>query len=242
MVRIMTPRYGLALLTIASFFLAARGSAQPEIEVVGGTSLQLDTLYRGEIAERTVTLKNTGDRPLLIRSVKASCGCTGTVVSRDSIPPAGSGTILITFNSKNFVGHVQKKITVLSNAENNGAIVIEFTATIVQEIVLQPVQFWFKDADIGNINTATITLRNEGTGDLTLSGYTTRLEGFTLQFPSRPVAPGEEVQLIAEYTPKESASVIAESMFLQTSNPRQPELYIPIFGNAKEFRFDETDP
>ncbi|MGB6123413.1 MAG: DUF1573 domain-containing protein, partial [Bacteroidota bacterium] len=141
MVRIMTPRYGLALLTIASFFLAARGSAQPEIEVVGGTSLQLDTLYRGEIAERTVTLKNTGDRPLLIRSVKASCGCTGTVVSRDSIPPAGSGTILITFNSKNFVGHVQKKVTVLSNAENNRAIVIDFTATIVQEIVLQPVQF-----------------------------------------------------------------------------------------------------
>ncbi len=239
---IMTRRYGLALLTIALFFLAARGSAQPEIEVVGGTSLQLDTLYRGEIVERTVTLNNTGDRPLLIQSVKASCGCTGTVVSRDSIPPAGSGTILITFNSKNFVGRVQKKVTVFSNAENNRATVIDFTATIIQEIVLQPVQFWFKDADVGNTNTATITLRNEGTENLTLSGYTTRLEGFTLRFPRQPVAPGEEVQLVAEYTPEESASVIAESIFLQTSNPRQPELYIPIFGNAKKFRFDETEP
>jgi hypothetical protein len=238
----MTRRHGLGLIVCALFLLGTRGDAQPKIEVVGGTSLRLDTLYRGEIVERSVTLRNTGDRSLLIQSVKASCGCTGTVVSRDSIPPGGKGTVRITFNSKNFVGEVQKKVTVFSNAENSRSTVIDFTATVVQEIDLQPVQFWFKDADVGNTNTATITLRNEGTDDLTLKGYTTRLEGFTLRFPTQPVEPGEEVQLVAEYTPREEASVIAEAVFLQTSNPRQPEVYIPIFGNAKQFRFDETGP
>jgi len=227
---------------MALFFLTLQAGAQPEIEVVGGTSLQLDTLYRGEVVERTVTLRNTGDRPLLIQSVKASCGCTGTVVSRDSIPPGGTGTIIITFNSKNFAGRVQKNVTIVSNAANMRTTVIDFTATVVQEIVIQPVQFWFKDAEVGITNTVTITLRNEGTDDLTVKGYTTRLEGFTLRFPAKPLHRGEEVQLVAEYAPKEPAPVIAEAVFLQTSNPRQPELYIPIFGNAKEFRFDETEP
>ena len=238
----MERRLRLSVLIIASIFLTARACTQPGIEVIGGTSLQLDTLYRGEIVERTVTLKNTGNLPLIIQSVKASCGCTGTLVSRDSIPPGGSGTIVITFNSKNFVGRVQKKVTVYSNAQNSRATVIDFTATVVQEIVLEPVQFWFKDADVGKANTATIALRNEGTDDLTLKGYTTRLEGFTLQFPTHPLSPGEEIQLVAEYTPKEAASVIAEAVFLQTSSSRQSELYIPIFGNAKDFRFDETGP
>ncbi|MCK5572945.1 MAG: DUF1573 domain-containing protein [Bacteroidetes bacterium] len=238
----MKRRIILTLAVLLSVFCFDRGSSQPRIEIVGGTSLDLDTLYSGDVVERNVTVRNTGDQTLHIRDVKASCGCTGTVLSSDSIAPGGSGTILISFNSKNFVGRVSKKVTVVSNADNDRALVIEFTATVKQELVLQPVQFWFKDADVGRANTAKIILRNEGAEELTVKGYTTRLKGFTLTFPTEPVQPGDEITLVAEFVPEKAASVVAEAMFLQTSNPRQPELYIPIFGNAKEFRFDETGP
>ena len=61
---------------------------------------------------------NTGDAPLVISSVQASCGCTVAEYSKDAIAPGAQGFVKATYNAAK-VGVFTKSVTVNANAENN---------------------------------------------------------------------------------------------------------------------------
>jgi hypothetical protein len=58
---------------------------------------------------------NSGDAPLVISSVQASCGCTVTDYSKDPISPGSEGYVKATYNAAK-VGIFSKTVTVNANA------------------------------------------------------------------------------------------------------------------------------
>jgi len=81
------------------------------------TTFNFGNLRQGDVAEHTFTFRNTGDRPLEIRNVRASCGCTVPEWTRELIPPGGTGRIEARFNSAGKTGHQHKTLTVETNIE-----------------------------------------------------------------------------------------------------------------------------
>jgi hypothetical protein len=75
------------------------------------------TIKEGEIAKHAFHFKNTGNNPLLVYNVVASCGCTTPSWSKEVILPGGEGYIHVEFNSNNRVGHQSKNVLVYSNAQ-----------------------------------------------------------------------------------------------------------------------------
>jgi hypothetical protein len=74
----------------------------------------------GKIAKNTpVTVefefKNNSIVPLVINSVKPSCGCTVADYPREPVQPGKSAKITVNYNAGN-IGHFTKSITVSSNA------------------------------------------------------------------------------------------------------------------------------
>lgn len=61
---------------------------------------------------------NTGDAPLVISSVQASCGCTVTEYSKDPIPPGTEGFVKATYNAAK-PGTFTKTVTVNANAKES---------------------------------------------------------------------------------------------------------------------------
>jgi hypothetical protein len=214
------------------------GTAQPKLVVVEGQKFDLGTIFRGTVANHQLTLKNTGTEPLRLGPIEASCGCTGAIVSNENLQPGESGTLAITFNSKNFSGQVHKTVTVKTSPATDPTMLIEFTATVIDEITLSPQQFWFKDADVGRKNRIVITVTNNGKEPLRLTGWRSPLAGFTLTLPSGPIENGKSAEITAEFTPEKASPIISDAVFLNTSNPRQPEVYLPVYGNAREFKFE----
>jgi len=229
----ISPKHLLLLLAAVATSL----SAQPKLSVVEGTKLDLGTVSRGTVVEKRVSLKNIGTDTLIIGKVDVSCGCTGTVVSSSHIAPGETGTLLITFNSKNFTGGVHKSVSVNSNAKDSPATTIEFTANIIEEVAVSPTTIWFKDAVNGQTATATLKVKNSGKEKLTLTGFSTPLADFFLKLPSQPIDTGKTVDVVAEYKPKSAQQLINNTVVLKTSNKSQPEVSIPIYGNVKEFKF-----
>jgi hypothetical protein len=211
--------------------------AQPKLHIVDGTKLSLGTIYRGQVIERTVSLRNIGSDTLMLGKVDVSCGCTAAIISSDKIPKGGTGTLKITFNSRNFAGEIHKSVTVNSNSADSPATVIEFTGTVINEIELSPMQLFLKEAETGRTTVVTFKIRNNGKEPLQLKGFRTPLEGFSVALPEDALKPGSEVELTAEFTPKKAIQLISDGVFITTSNPNQPEVYIPIFGSVKEFKF-----
>jgi len=77
----------------------------------------------GEVVTHIFKFKNTGDEPLILKDVKASCGCTAPSWSRTPIAPGKKGEIVVRFDTK---GRGQaggkpesKRITVTANTDPN---------------------------------------------------------------------------------------------------------------------------
>lgn len=78
----------------------------------------------GEVAKgadgaRAFTFTNTGDKPLIIKRVKPSCGCTVADYPKEPIAPGESGEINVSYDT-NRVNAFSKTIEVHSNAVESG--------------------------------------------------------------------------------------------------------------------------
>jgi len=75
------------------------------------------TVKEGQAANIQFRFKNTGEKPLIVASVVASCGCTVPEYSRDAILPGKEGFIKAVFNSSGQHATVHKTITVATNTK-----------------------------------------------------------------------------------------------------------------------------
>jgi len=93
-------------------------------EIRDPTTVQLiDSVYdfgkvsEGDVVEYSYRFKNTGNKPLVVTNVGASCGCTVPEKPDEPIQPGATGFIKVKFNSANHPGKAHKTITVSSNAD-----------------------------------------------------------------------------------------------------------------------------
>jgi hypothetical protein len=101
-----------------------------------GAILKFDTLHHafgelksGEEVACRFAFTNTGTAPLLIRDVKAGCGCTNVQFPQKPLKPGESGSVELTFNTSGKRGHQQQNVVVLSNAQEP-SILLSITAQV----------------------------------------------------------------------------------------------------------------
>ncbi|HEX3020601.1 MAG TPA: DUF1573 domain-containing protein [Chitinispirillaceae bacterium] len=131
--------------------------------IFAGPKMEIEskTINCGDIIEGTATkvpavftVKNTGDAPLKLTTVKPSCGCT--VVKFDSTIQAGKSTkIESAVNIPGYrSGHYTKQITVKSNVDDSTTrLAIEFTILPAIEISDHAVDFDSSTINNGKIIT-----------------------------------------------------------------------------------------
>lgn len=76
------------------------------------------TVKEGTVVEHVFKFKNTGETPIILSQVSASCGCTTPDFTKEPVLPGKTGEIKVSFNSLGQVGTQQKIVTVSSNAQN----------------------------------------------------------------------------------------------------------------------------
>ncbi len=74
------------------------------------------TIEKGSDGIRVFEFTNTGNAPLIISSVKSTCGCTVPKKPKGPIMPGETGVIEVKYDTKR-VNPIRKTITVISNAE-----------------------------------------------------------------------------------------------------------------------------
>ena len=95
---------------------------------IDSQSVDLGKIYQGDTIMHTYKFKNTGNMPLVLSNVGASCGCTTPSYSTDPVQPGESGYIKVKFNSKGKEGKLNKTVTAYANtkpADNTFAFKIE---------------------------------------------------------------------------------------------------------------------
>lgn len=112
-----SPMFAQELAFVNTAAIAKVKAATPEfawdVTTIDFGKIQLDKPVTHEFK-----FTNTGDAPLVISSVQASCGCTVAEYSKEAIAPGAQGFVKATYNAAK-VGVFTKSVTVNANAENN---------------------------------------------------------------------------------------------------------------------------
>lgn len=93
------------------------------------TTLDYGTVKTNSDGHRFFTVKNTGDKPLILSDVKPSCGCTVPEWSKDPILPGKSAKIKVGYNT-GANGTFKKMVEVYSNDPENNRSVLYIQGTV----------------------------------------------------------------------------------------------------------------
>ena len=100
----------------------------PEISFENRTH-EFGDIMQGEKVSFTFVDKNTGTAPLIVKSVRASCGCTTPKYSKEPIEPGKEGFVEVVFDSSGRQGFQTKSVTLETNCPEE-VTDLNFTANI----------------------------------------------------------------------------------------------------------------
>ena len=96
------------------------------------TEKDFGRINEGQQLEVNFRFKNTGNKPLVIRSVRPGCGCTVADPPKEPIAPGAEGVIKGSFNSQGREGMNHKDIFVDANTKETQSHVLKFTVEVVK--------------------------------------------------------------------------------------------------------------
>jgi len=209
---------------------AATAAAQPKIEAVGGTTLDMGNVYAGESVQKFTTIKNTGTDTLRIADVKAQCGCTATLMSEKVLAPNDTGKLSITFNTAGQNGHRSKQVYVMSNDPVNPKLTITFSAEVMTVLDINPKVLTVDKAKVDSAYSRTITISNpsqtEAVNILSVKGD---IPDIKTELMKNKLAPGESTQLNVTITPTKSGTINGK-IEMTTDHKRQQKFDIGVFA------------
>ncbi|MEO1514981.1 MAG: DUF1573 domain-containing protein [Bacteroidota bacterium] len=80
-------------------------------------TFDFDTIDAGEKVKFVYKFTNTGSEPLVIDKINLHCACMDHRVSREPVPPGGTGELSLQFDAKYKKGKQTKRATVFANTE-----------------------------------------------------------------------------------------------------------------------------
>jgi hypothetical protein len=123
-----------AILMPSGLLIAACGGGAPDIDLPQ-SQMDLGEVTNGEIRSVEVAVLNAGSADLIIEAVTTSCGCTSAAITPEVIPPGGTGSLAIHYDSgahgPDEVGPVMRQVFIASNDPDEPEIEFRFTAEVV---------------------------------------------------------------------------------------------------------------
>ncbi|MDR1984038.1 MAG: DUF1573 domain-containing protein [Prevotellaceae bacterium] len=118
----------LAIVCLISFASYAQTDA---VSIVfTSTTHDFGEIQQGVPQTFSFEFKNTGTEPIIIQSVRPSCGCTTPGWTKEPVEPGEKGYVQATYNAAS-LGSFNKSLTVTSNG-NPASIVLYIKGAVVE--------------------------------------------------------------------------------------------------------------
>jgi hypothetical protein len=156
----------ISILLLSSYLLSAQDSGS--FEFIESTHDFGEVKEEGGPIIYDFEFTNSGNSPLIISNVKASCGCTTPAWSKEPVMPGEKGFIKAQYNPMNRPGAFKKSLTITSNGENPRSIlyiqgkVIPRIKTVEEELRVKigALRLKNKTVNMGRMTTKEIKSRN----------------------------------------------------------------------------------
>lgn len=209
-------------LFLAGALVAATLTAQAQGTIkFDSENFDFKNVAEGTLATHEFTFTNTGNQPVVIANVQASCGCTTPEWTKTPVLPGKTGSVKAVYNSNGRPGQFNKTVTVTSNA-SNASVILTIKGSVLSREAMQKTYTAEQIAasarltiseptlSLGKLEpnrtaTARFHFKNTGKKNLTVTGLQSGCNCVSFKGNAMPqgIAPGESGTITLQYAPHE---------------------------------------
>jgi uncharacterized membrane protein len=222
-----------ALALTVNLLAAAVAFAAPELTVEQGT-YNFGTVNQGKKVQHSFTIRNSGDAPLQIKQLTASCGCTAAKPSSSVIPPGRSAEVAITFDSANFSGKVQKSVLMATNAGKSPNYTFNLVGSVLEELQVTPRQLSLGALSPSGSKQAMLTVTNHSASPVKILAVNVNSTSMriTPSIKKSDLKPGESGTVEISVSPRPEAKILSGYIHILTNSPQKKEITVPVYATG----------
>jgi hypothetical protein len=200
--------------------------------IEGGRTVDIGELHTTSQVVREVRITNAGTDTLRISDVSGSCGCTGTLLSDNDIPPGGGAVLKITFDPSRFRGKVEKAVSMNTNDPVDSHPRLLLAANIVPVLDVDTGHLTFSTL-VDSEMTVEVAMRNASDRTFRITGVSSSSGQLAVRMSRDLVEPNGETQLLCALRQTE-AGILRGTITITTDHPLLPSLDLPFFSYARK--------
>jgi len=193
---------------------------------------------------------NTGDAPLIIQGVRASCGCTTPAWTKEPVPPGEKGFVTAKYNPKNRPGSFRKSLTITSNAAPASKVIyikgmVETkprTAADMYRFKVGDLRFRYQTMNMGKVTTEkpltrSFDLYNDGEKEITFTDKIQKPDHVSISFQPNVLAPKTKGKLIVTYNGKlkNDYGYVSDPVKIYTDEAKDAEKSLRVIATIEEY-------
>lgn len=194
--------------------------------------------------------KNEGNAPLIIQSVRASCGCTTPAWSKEPIPPGEKGFVTAKYNPKNRPGSFRKSLTITSNAYSAAKTIyikgmVETKPRSVADVYrfkIGDVRFKYQAMNMGKVTTEkpfsrSFDLYNDGEATITFLDKIYKPDYITVSMQPNVLEPKAVGKLVVTYNGagKDDFGFVTDAIKIYTDEEKDAEKSLRVVATIEEY-------
>jgi len=193
-----------------------------------GLSHDFGATPHGPLVSHTFTITNTTGQRVHIASVRVSCGCLTTSLTRNELAPGEEAALTVNMDTRRFRGVFAKSVYVLFDRPETAEARITVQANSREDLTLSPASFDFGTVPSGKEATAAVTL-TVGDGNCKLVAAKSDSGYIDFQFKELSREGGTaSFQLTARLQPNLPAGSWYSTVWVTTNNSSMPRVEIPV--------------
>ena len=186
-------------------------------------------------AEFRFPVVNTLDRPMHLKAVRASCGCTEPIIETPTIRPGETGTILARFNTDTSRGRRNATVSVVFDEPFDAEAQLKVTGYIRRDIVIHPGQLSFDAVDAGIGGRMATKVYYAGRGDWAITNVRSPVPWLQPTFNEEKRQQGSITYRIdVELTGNAPTGHFQHELILTTNDEKLRRVPVPVSGRVEQ--------
>lgn len=186
---------------------------------------------QGKKVEHAFIVRNTGDSPLAIKSIRPSCGCTAANASSPVVQPGKTAEIKVTFNSANFTGAVHKTIALGTDDPKAPVTTLTLKGSVIEEITVKPRQVNLGRLKAGSTTVVVVEVVNNGKHPVRLVSVRSPLPQVSVKMTKDVIKPGESAAINVTASPSRGDQMLSGYLTIRTDDPAKAEIIVPVYAS-----------
>jgi len=202
-------------------------ASQPSAVKLDAAEHNFGKVWAGATVTHTFRFTNASDKPIAIKNVSTSCGCTTTKDYARTVAPGAAWELAATFNTKGQRGTVSKKITVVTDAAGQPNIIFTIAGEVATRYKAEPnPSFIFGRIKGDAPETRTLTITSQIDTPLILSKAAADTEQFFVDL--KEIEKGKKYEIAVATIPPLKEGTTTGKVIVETNVPEEPkiELYV----------------